>query len=72
MREEFRQSAFGNSRAWRAMVGGTRRLGGHTTVEMGYTYGTYTSDSAATPYQSAQHGVRMSVMWSPQGQERRR
>jgi hypothetical protein len=72
MREQFRQSAFGNSSAWRAMAGITQRIGGHTVVEMGYTYGTYTSDSVQNPYQSAQHGVRLSAMWSPQSQEHRR
>lgn len=72
MRQQFRQSVYGNSNAWRAMAGVTRRLGGHTMVEMAYSYGTYTSDTVLTPYQSAQHGVRASVMWSPQSSERRR
>ncbi len=70
LREQFRQSAYGNSNAWRAMAGVTRRMGGHTVVEMGYTYGTFTSNSLPTAYQSAQHGVRLSVMFSPQSQER--
>jgi hypothetical protein len=70
LREQFRQSAYGNSSAWRAMAGVTRRMGGHTVVEMGYVYGTFTSNSLPTAYQSAQQGVRLSVMFSPQSQER--
>jgi len=71
MRQQYRQAAYGDSSSWRAMAGVTKRMGGHTVVELSYVYGNYKSSTPPNPYQSAQNGVRLSVMWTPQSQERR-
>jgi len=71
MRQEFSKGAFGNVQGWRAAFGLTRQLGDHLVLETAYTYGAYSS--ASTPllaYDSAQHAIRLSLMFTPQPRER--
>jgi hypothetical protein len=72
MRQDFSRAAFAKIQGWRASFGLTRQLGGHLVLETAYMYGSYTDASAPLSlYNSAQHAVRLSMMFSPQGRERR-
>lgn len=70
MAQRFNSGAFGSVNGWRAGFGMTRQLNRHMVLETGYAFGSYSNDSAVSPYQSQQHAVRVSVMWMPRGETR--
>ncbi|HKW98509.1 MAG TPA: hypothetical protein VJN43_12305 [Bryobacteraceae bacterium] len=65
-REQLRDGAFGNVQGWRALIALTRHMGRHMMLETGYSYGSYSSHRALSPYQGTQSSVRVTVMWAPQ------
>jgi hypothetical protein len=72
MREQFSNGPFGSLNGWRSSFGVTERIGEHMILETAYSYGAYSNVSTTLPaYNSAQHAIRVSVMWTPQGRERR-
>jgi hypothetical protein len=71
VRTEFRGGGFGDANGWRAAFGIDRQIGSHIVIEAGYNYASYANNSTLSPYNSAQHAVRLTMMWMPQGRERR-
>jgi hypothetical protein len=71
MRQQFNGGTFGDVDGWRTAFGINREMGQHMMLETGYTYGAYSSRSPQSPFKSAQHAVRLSVMWTPHARERR-
>ena len=71
MGQRSRGGVFGRVDGWRAAAGITRRVGRRAVLETAYTYASYSTTSILSPFDSTQHAVRVSVMWTPQGQERR-
>ncbi len=71
MRMQFQGGLFGDVNGWRAGLGVSRRLSGHMTVQTGYMFAAYSSHSSLAPYKSAQHGVQLSVQWTPRNVEKR-
>lgn len=70
LRMQFTGGPFGNVDGWRASFGVNRRVGEHLMLETAYSYGSYASDSPASPFKSSQNAVRLTMMWMPE-QERR-
>jgi hypothetical protein len=70
MRMQFSGGPFGNLNAWRAGFGVNRRVGEHLMLQTGYSYASYASNSPLSPYNSSQHAVRLTVMWTPAGERR--
>jgi hypothetical protein len=71
MRMQFGGGLFGDVNGWRAAIGLSRRLGGHMTIQTAYLFAAYSSQSNLAPYKSAQHGVQLSLRWTPQNVEKR-
>jgi hypothetical protein len=71
MHLKFGGGLFGDVNGWRASIGITRRIGRHMGLQTAYMFADYSSDSKLAPYKSAQHGVQVSVVWTPQNVEKR-
>jgi hypothetical protein len=66
LKMHFTGGPFGTVDGWRSSFGVNRRIGEHLMLETAYSYGSYSSDSPPSPYQSSQNAVRLSMTWMPQ------
>ena len=65
-RQELRSSVLGGINGWRASFGLNRMLGRHAMIQSTYAYGSFAGSYYGAPYDSNQHSVRLSLVWSPQ------